>query len=232
MRRGGGVGLPNVSEPAVRESVRDRPERWPVDSSYRVFDGRVISLRQDGVRSPVDGAEFTRDVIEHPGAVAIVALDDQDRVLVVSQYRHPVGYRLTELPAGLRDVEGEPPAMTAQRELYEEGHVRAADWRVLTDVLSSPGMCDEAVRVFLARGITEVPDGERYNGMHEEADMPVSWVPLADLVRAVLAGECQNALLCVGVLAAWAARHDGGYDALRPADAPWRVLAHGDTTSG
>ncbi|WP_216853725.1 NUDIX domain-containing protein [Phytoactinopolyspora halotolerans] len=203
------------------EEFRDRPESWPVETSDVVFEGKVIAVRKDVVRSPVDGTTFQRDVVVHPGAVAIVALDEDDQVLVVSQYRHPVGHRLIELPAGLRDMDGEPPLETAKRELYEEGHIRATDWRVLTDVLSTPGMCDEAVRVYLARGVTEVPDDERHNGEHEEADMPVAWTPLADLVQAVLGGSVQNALLCIGTLAAWAASHDGGYDALRPADAPW-----------
>ncbi|NED98341.1 NUDIX hydrolase [Phytoactinopolyspora alkaliphila] len=199
----------------------DRPERWPVVTSDPIFDGAVISVRTDVVKSSVDGSTFTRDVVVHPGAVAIVAIDDDERVLVVSQYRHPVGHRLIELPAGLRDVPGEPPLDAAHRELYEEGHVRAADWRVLADVFSSPGMTDEAIRVFLARGISAVPEDERFDGEHEEADMPVSWVPLAELVRAVLDGKVQNAVSCLGVLAAWSARHDGGFDALRAPDAPW-----------
>ncbi|WP_207782523.1 NUDIX domain-containing protein [Phytoactinopolyspora limicola] len=208
----------------MSDAIADRREQWPVDTSKTMFEGKVVALRQDIVRSPVDGATFARDVVVHPGAVAIVALDKQDQVLVVSQYRHPVGHRLTELPAGLRDVEGEPPLLAAQRELYEEGHIRAADWRVLVDVFSSPGMTDEAVRVYLARGITHVPDDERHQGEHEEADMPTSWVPLAELVRAVLSGKVQNALLSVGVLAAWSAHHDGGYDALRGPDAAWSAV--------
>ncbi|AYY13605.1 NUDIX hydrolase [Actinobacteria bacterium YIM 96077] len=208
----------------MNDALQDRPERWPVDASQTVFGGAIISVRQDTVRSPVDGATFTRDVVVHPGAVAIVALDEQERVLVISQYRHPVGYRLYELPAGLRDVDGEPSLQAAQRELYEEGHVRARDWRVLTDIFSSPGTMDEAVRIYLARGITEVAYGERYNGIHEEADMPVSWQPLPRLVDAALAGRIQNAIVCVGALAAWAASHDGGYDALRRPDAPWQAV--------
>lgn len=209
------------------DELRDRRERWPVETSETEFDGKVISVRRDLVRSPVDGTTFHRDVVVHPGAVAIVALDEQDRVLVVSQYRHPVGHRLIELPAGLRDVDGEPPLRAAQRELYEEGHVRAADWRVLTDVFSSPGMSDEAVRIYLARRITDVPDDERHDGVAEEADMPTFWLPLADIVQAALTGQVQNALMCVGVLAAWAASHDGGYDVLRPPDAAWPAVENG-----
>lgn len=200
---------------------RDEPLRWPVTASASGFEGRVIAVRSDTVRSPVDGSEFVRDVVVHPGAVAVVAVDEEDRVLVVRQYRHPVGLRPVELPAGLRDVAGEPPHEAAARELYEEGHVRAADWRVLIDLLTSPGMTDEAIRVFLARGVEALPDDDRFDGVAEEADLGVAWVPLDELVAAALAGDVQNATLVAGVLAAKAARDGAGYDALREVGAPW-----------
>jgi len=193
-----------------------------VSASETVLDtARVISVRQDRLRSPADGAEFVRDVVIHPGAVGVVALDRDERVLLVSQYRHPVGHRLLEVPAGLLDVPGEPYHLAAARELYEEGHVRADEWRVLVDIFTSPGMTTESTRVFLARGLTAVADVDRHIGVHEEADMPVSWAPLADVVDAVLAGRLHNPILVSGVLAAWSARSRGGYDALRPVDAPW-----------
>ena len=182
---------------------------------------RVISVREDRLRSPADGAEFVRDVVIHPGAVGVVALDRDERVLLVSQYRHPVGHRLLEVPAGLLDVPGEPYHLAAARELYEEGHVHADAWRVLVDIFTSPGMTTESTRVFLARGLTAVADVDRHIGVHEEADMPVSWAPLADVVDAVLAGRLHNPILGSGVLAAWSARSRGGYDGLRPVDAPW-----------
>lgn len=208
---------------------RDEPLSWPVTASTTEFEGRVIAVRSDTVRSPVDGSEFVRDVVVHPGAVAVVAVDDRDRVLVVRQYRHPVGLRPVELPAGLRDVDGEPPHEAAARELYEEGHVRAADWRVLVDLLVSPGMTNEALRVFLARGVETLPDADRFAGVAEEADLGVEWIPLDDLVAAVLAGDVQNATLVAGVLAARTARDGAGYDALRPVDAPW---PSGDRSGG
>lgn len=193
-----------------------------MSASETVLDtARVISVRQDRLRSPADGAEFVRDVVIHPGAVGVVALDDDERVLLVSQYRHPVGHRLFEVPAGLLDVPGEPYHLAAARELYEEGHVRADEWRVLVDLFTSPGMTTESTRIFLARGLTAVADVDRHVGVHEEADMPVSWAPLADVVDAVLAGRLHNPILVSGVLAAWSARSRGGDDALRAADAPW-----------
>lgn len=195
----------------------DKEEQWPVESSAKRFDGGVISVRSDIVRSTVDDSTFVRDVVEHPGAVAVVALDHDENVLVVSQYRHPVAHRLIELPAGIRDIPGEPLRECASRELYEEGHVRADDWRMLVDVFASPGMSDEAIQIFVARDITSVPEDERHDGRHEEADMPVSWIPLTDLVAKIFAGDVHNAITCVGVLGVWAARQrPGGIDALRP----------------
>jgi ADP-ribose pyrophosphatase len=181
----------------------------------------VIGLRRGRV-TPADGRPaFDREVVEHPGAVGIVCLDDDERVLVVHQYRHPVGHRLVEVPAGLLDVPGEPYHLAAARELAEEGHVRAARWSVLVDYFTSPGMATETLRVFLARGVAEVPLADRHVGTHEEADMAVAWVPLDELVAGVLAGDLHNPTLCVGVLATWVARAQGRLDDLRPADAPW-----------
>lgn len=198
---------------------QDTPERWPVGSStYSLRTGRVIDVRQDVVEN---GTGFHRDVVVHPGAVGVVALDTSDRMLLVHQYRHPVGHRLYEPPAGLLDVTGEDYLAAARRELYEEGHVRAANWRVLVDAFTSPGMTTESLRIFLARDLTEVPESERHDGVHEEADMPVVWEPLADVVAGVLAGDLHNPTLVMGALAAWTARNGDGYDALRPADAPW-----------
>ena len=204
------------------DEVRDTPERWPVTDVTRVFDGSlVVSVRRDTVEPPSGGQAFVRDVVEHPGAVGVIALDEQQRVLVVHQYRHPVGHRLVEAPAGLLDKPGEPYYEAAARELYEEGHVTASDWRVLVDYFTSPGMTSETLRVYVARGISAVSEEDRHSGDDEEADMPTAWVPLDELVRRVLAGELHNPTLCVGVLATWTAVHGDGLDTLRPADSPW-----------
>ena len=142
------------------DEVRDRPERWPVTESRSSFEsGRVISVRTDQV-APAEGDSFTRDVVEHPGAVGIIALDHDDRLLLVSQYRHPVGHRLLEPPAGLLDVDGEDPATAAARELAEEGHVRAGEWRLLVDAFTSPGMTDETIRIYLARGLQPIAEDD------------------------------------------------------------------------
>nr|WSX73825.1 NUDIX hydrolase [Streptomyces sp. NBC_00899]WSX80110.1 NUDIX hydrolase [Streptomyces sp. NBC_00899] len=199
--------------------LKDTPEEWRVTATATPFTGKKTSVRTDEVVMP-DGGTATRDYQVHPGSVAVLALDDQERVLVLRQYRHPVRHKLWEIPAGLLDIPGENPLHAAQRELYEEAHVKAEDWRVLTDVYTTPGGCDEAVRIFLARGVSEA-EGERYEVSEEEADMEVARVPLADLVRGALAGDLHNNCLVVGALALHAALADGALDALRPAEAPW-----------
>jgi len=199
--------------------LRDEPGSWPVAGSVVLASGRIVTLRQDEVRLP-DGEEVIREVVEHPGAVAIVALDDTDRVLMIRQYRHPVRATLWELPAGLRDVAGEPPLDTARRELLEEAGYRAACWHVLADYQSSPGISTERVRVYLARDLSLVPEAQRdYVRQHEEAYLTVAWMPLAEAAQAVLAGDLHNGVAIVGILSAYAA-HTTGFRALRSASEP------------
>ncbi|WP_326663823.1 NUDIX hydrolase [Streptomyces sp. NBC_00385] len=198
---------------------QDTPEEWPVTATETPFRGNKTSVRTDDVEMP-DGTIARRDYQVHPGSVAVLALDDEDRVLVLRQYRHPVRHKLWEIPAGLLDVPGENPLHAAQRELYEEAYVKAEDWRVLTDVYTTPGGCDEAVRIFLARNISEA-DGERFAVSEEEADMELARVPLQDLVRGALAGDLHNNCLVVGALALAATLAGDGADSLRPAEAPW-----------
>lgn len=205
-----------MDEPNPAE-IRDTPERWDIISSTRRFAGGVVSVRTDTVRMPHD-AIAERDVVEHPGAVGVLALDGEDRVLLVCQYRHPPGYRLWEPPAGLRDIDQEEPWATARRELYEEAGYRAQQWQTLVDAFTSPGMSDERVRIYLARGLTEVSEQERFVGVHEETDMPHQWVALDRAVEQVLAGRLHNPLAIMGILAAYAARASEFRD-LRPADA-------------
>ena len=181
--------------------------------------GAFVTLRTDQVRIP-DGEVAARDVVEHPGAVAVVALDDQGQVLLIRQYRHPASRLLWEVPAGLRDVAGEPLLATAERELREEAGYAAARWHVLADCFTSPGILTERVRVFLARGVTEIPAAERdFQPRHEEAYLKAAWVPLARAVRLLLAGDLHNGVSAVGILAAYAAQQ-GGFAALREAGAP------------
>jgi 8-oxo-dGTP pyrophosphatase MutT (NUDIX family) len=192
---------------------------YQVIGTETTYHGSVVTVRRDLVTMP-GGAVVGRDVVAHPGAVGVVALDESDRVMMLRQYRHPVGRELWELPAGLLDVAGEPASVAAARELAEEAALTAKRWDVLVDVYSSPGMTDEAYRVFLARDIAEVPVGERFVGHDEEADMKHAWVDLDDAVARVMAGHVVNAMAVIGILATAQARSNN-FAALRPADAVW-----------
>ncbi|MGU3652876.1 NUDIX domain-containing protein [Mycolicibacterium sp. A43C] len=183
-------------------------------SSETAHVGKILALRIDDVQMP-GGHSARREVVEHFGAVAVVAMDDDNRIAMVYQYRHPVGRRLWELPAGLQDLGGEPPESTAARELHEEAGLAAEKWSVLVDIVTSPGFSDESVRVFLATGLSDVG---RPEAADEEADLKLEWVPLADAVRRVLSGEIVNSIAVAGILAAYAAPDRS---ALRPVDAPW-----------
>jgi 8-oxo-dGTP pyrophosphatase MutT (NUDIX family) len=190
-----------------------------VSRTPQFSSGRVIDVLTDEVTMP-DGRTALRDWINHPGAVGVVAVDDADRVLLVRQYRHPVGRELWELPAGLLDVEGEAAVVSAARELAEETDLRAAQFEVLVDLLTTPGASNEAIRIYLARGVSPVPEAERHHREAEELGMTARWVPLDEARDAVLAGRIHNPGSVVGILAACAAR-GLGWSTLRPADSPW-----------
>lgn len=201
--------------------VEDRAERWPVLDSADRFTGPVTSVRTDLVTAP-SGETFVRDVVVHPGSVGILALDRDDNILLVAQYRHPVGHRLLEPPAGLLDMPDEDQLSAAQRELSEEANLRARDWRLLVDAFSSPGVSDERIRVFLARDLEPADDASRPAARHEEADMTVCWAGLDSVVAAILAGKVHNPVLMMGALAVRAAAASGGLDALQAVGAPPR----------
>ena len=215
--------MSQARERAASRQFRDVTQRWPVVCSAELMHGEIIRVRRDMVQMP-DGDTAGREVVEHPGAVAVLAIDEAERVLVIRQYRHPVSALLWEIPAGLRDIDGEPPLVTAERELLEEAGYRAADWRVLVDFFSSPGIITERLRVFLARGLTEVPAEQRtYVRRHEEAELVVAWLPLEEAVAAFLAGDLRNGVTAVGILSAYAALR-GGFTALRGTEAPESLM--------
>lgn len=203
--------------------LEDTPEEWTVVEREELAAGRITTYRRDRVKMPVTGRIRDREYTLHAGSVAVLALDDDDNVLIVKQYRHPVLRRLVELPAGLHDKrnEGETPHQAAVRELWEETDQEASDWRVLADFYNTAGSSDEACRVYLARGI-RTADGPPHEREDEEADMEQRRIPFDDLLQAVLDGRVATAATVVGVLALALARsRPGGLDALRPVDAPW-----------
>ncbi|MBW9204939.1 NUDIX hydrolase [Mumia sp. zg.B17] len=196
---------------APGEQLEDRAESWQVRSSETPYASAFVDVVLDQVETP-EGGTINRTTVRHDDAVGVVALDDQGRVLLLEQYRHPVRERLVELPAGLLDIEGESAADAAARELAEETDLVASEWSHLVTLRSSPGFTDERVEVYLAQGLEAVADDARTERLDEEADMTSVWVPLGDAVAAVLDGRITNALAVAGLLAG-------------------QVRAHGDTSA-
>jgi 8-oxo-dGTP pyrophosphatase MutT (NUDIX family) len=180
------------------------------------YEGPIFRVYSDQVTMAGDQT-VTRDVVENLGAVGVVALDDVDRVVLIRQYRHAVGQRLWELPAGLRDVDGESPVRAAARELAEESDIVAARYDLLIDLHTSPGFSNESIRIFLARTLSPVPDSDRFERTDEEAELEIAWFDLDEAVAMVFRGEITNAAAVGGLLAAARAR-DEGWATLRPAD--------------
>lgn len=185
-------------------TVEDRHAPRPVVSHEVIHHGKVWDLAGDVV--DLGDSQVLREYVDHPGAVAVIALDDEGRVLLLSQYRHPVRHELWEPPAGLLDVEGENPAAAAARELAEEADLVAGSWWRLVEFFTSPGGSDERIVVFLARDLSPVADADRYERVDEEATMVPVWVPLDDAVDAALGGRLHSPTAVTGVLAAAAAR--------------------------
>ena len=185
--------------------LTDVEESWPVSASSDLHrDDWVVALRADQVRRPgTDGPEMRRLVLEHPGAVIVLAIDEEERVCCLAQYRHPAGLRFIELPAGLCDAPGEEPLAVAQRELVEEAGLNAGQWTHLTSAYSSPGLSTERMHFFLARDLSPADRGD-FDPQHEEADMTLFWAPFAELHAAVVEGRLGDAPLVLAVLLAHA----------------------------
>lgn len=211
-----------MSLPGTRisaDDLYDAAVTWPTRRVDEVR-GRIMRFVTDEVTTP-DGHTMVREYLEHPGGVSVIALDEDENVAVVTQYRHPVGFRVVEPPAGLLDVAGEGYLLAAQRELAEEAEMAAADWRILADVFSSPGGSSESLRVFLARGLKQVPRPDGFVLGGEEAHMNLHWASLSDLVDGVFAGRLQNPTLIIGVLALHSAIRDGRLNQLRSPSEAW-----------
>lgn len=199
----------------------DEAMSWEVTSRRVLGTGAVSEFVDETVTTP-SGETMDRQYLTHPGAVAVVAWDEQtDTVACLRQYRHPVRMELVEIPAGLLDAEGEAWLDAARRELAEEVELAAERWDVLVDMATTPGACEEKLRIYLARDLAPAtrPDGFILEG--EEAHMSWTWVPRDELVDAVFAGACQSPTLVAGVLALETARLSGQIERLRPSDALW-----------
>ncbi|WP_028644084.1 NUDIX domain-containing protein [Nocardioides sp. URHA0020] len=186
--------------------VVDHDESWPVVRSVDLHrDDWVVALREDHLQRPghPEDEPFTRLVLEHPGAVVILAVDEQERVLCLWQYRHPAERTFVELPAGLLDVAGEDPLEAARRELVEEAGLGAAEWTPIGSTYSSPGISSERHHYFLARGLAEQDRGD-FVAHHEEAEMQTGWVPARELHAAVVDGRVGDGHTVIAVLMAQA----------------------------
>lgn len=202
------------------QQLADSIDPRHVLSTETVYRGRIWDVHVERFELHKDGPRMTRDYISHPGAVAVVALDDRDRMHLIRQYRHPVGMSQWEIPAGILDVAGERPETTAHRELAEETDLRAENLWVLADFHNTPGSSAEAIRVFLARGLSHIPAAERHQRVDEESEIIGATVDLDDVVAAILAGKISSPNLVVGALAAYAAR-SAGWSTLRDPSVPW-----------
>lgn len=198
--------------------LRDEIVPSPVRDSEVIFDGVIWDVRRETFE--LEGEQLVREIIDHPGAVAVLALDEEDRVVLIRQYRHPISSHEWEIPAGLLDVAGEDPLVAAQRELAEEADLVADHWALLLDYFSSPGGMNEALRIFVARGLRPVPEDERHEREGEEAHLVTRTAPLDEVVEAVLAGHLHNSTLLVAALAGQRMR-ERGWASLRPAGSPW-----------
>lgn len=198
--------------------LRDEIVPSPVRDSEVIFDGVIWDVRRETFE--LEGEQLVREIIDHPGAVAVLALDEEDRVVLIRQYRHPISSHEWEIPAGLLDVAGEDPLVAAQRELAEEADLVADHWALLLDYFSSPGGMNEALRIFVARGLRPVPEDERHEREGEEAHLVTRTAPLDEVAEAVLAGHLHNSTLVIAALAGQRMR-ERGWTSLRPADSPW-----------
>ena len=196
--------------------LRDDLVDLPITASDVVFEGKVWNIRREDFT--LDGNTITRDFLDHTGAVAVLALDERGRVLLIKQYRHAVRTRDWELPAGLLDITGEAPLLGAQRELAEEVDLVAESWDLLCEYMTSPGGSNEVIRVYLARGVSAA--AEVFARTEEEAGIEVRWVPLDQVVDAVLARDLQNSILAIAVLSAQALQARG-WQGLGDPNAPW-----------
>lgn len=191
----------------------------PILATEERFKGRVWDVVSDTVDLG-DGGVVNRDYVRHTGAVSVMALNDDGEVFLLQQYRHPIRRLMWEPPAGLLDVAGEPALQAAKRELWEEADLRAATWHTLVDFFTTPGGVSERIRVFLARDLSEVPPGERFDREAEELGMPTRWVPLADVLAGIAAGRLGCPTLVAGAFALDLAVRSG-FATLRDADEPF-----------
>jgi ADP-ribose pyrophosphatase len=192
---------PDLPGRLAEHGLADTEQSWPVAKTEPKYESPYISLSIDTIVDP-QGEEHARAIVRPNGAVGVLAIDAEDRLLLVEQYRHPVGRRMLEIPAGTLDVKGESPLNAAIRELAEEADVVAAEWTSMLDLLATPGYSAEHWQVFSATGLSAVPALDRTVRVAEEADMSQWWLPFDQAVEAVLAGRLSDSMTVSAILAA------------------------------
>lgn len=160
-----------------------------------IFSGRVIKVSVDEVQLPT-GMRIPLEIVRHPGGAAVVAIDDQERICLLRQFRHAAGGYIHELPAGKLEPD-EPPEVTARRELTEEASVSATQWESLGAYLSSPGCFTEVIHLYLATGIQQATGAPEADEVFQ-----VEWWPLREAVEKALSGEFTDAKTIIGILRA------------------------------
>jgi len=176
---------------------KDEPANLSISESEVVFEGMIWNVVRDTF--DYSGGVLKREYVVHPGAVAIIALNEKQEILLIKQYRHPVRERLWEIPAGLLDVEGEQKLDAAKRELMEETGYVAGSWEELTSFHTTPGGNNETITIFLAKDARHVGHDLDLEG--EEVDMEIQWVALAEAVSSVVRGEMRSPSAAVGIMA-------------------------------
>lgn len=202
------------------EPLEDRLSPRPLLERRTVFSGHIFDLVRDEFSLTPGGPALSRDLMLHPGAVAIAALNDRDELLMIRQHRHALDTDFWEIPAGLLDHDGESPLEAAQRELREEADLRAERWHVLMEFDNSPGCSTEANRIFLARDLHPVQEQDRFEREGEEAEIVTRWVPIEEAAEAVLGSRLHSPASNHAILAVWAGLRRGFRD-LQDPEAPW-----------
>lgn len=203
------TGHPRLPGFLAPSDLSDHPHEWPVAESTPRWGTEFLKVRTDTIVDP-NGDQFDRAVVVHQGAVAVLAIDEDDRVLLVEQYRHPLGRRMLETPAGLLDVDGESARAAAERELAEEADIVAERWDEVFTLAATPGYSTEQWVLWRATGLTAVPDGDRHDRKAEEADMRQWWMPFDEAVHAIFEGRIGDALTVAGILAEHVRRTNSG----------------------
>jgi len=180
----------------------DEPRSMPLLTTSLVYEGAIWNVVRDTF--DYNGEVLSRDYIDHTGAVAIVALNDDDEVMMIRQYRHAIRTTNWEIPAGLLDIAGEDPLECGKRELLEEADLVAKNWEFLTTLNTTPGGSNEFIHIYIATGLEKIEHDYVRSG--EEADLEMRFVPLATAVEAAISGKIKNQIAVTALLAAYVAR--------------------------